>query len=354
MKICIVGDGLVSLTLAKALVNKGIKVDIFSSKKVKKINKFRTIGISKGNIEFFNKDILNIKKLLWSINRIEIYSDKLKDQKILNFENSNKNLFSIVKNFELYKVLLSSLKSNKFFNFKKAQSIPTNDYNLVINCDFNSFLSKKYFQKKIKKNYNSHAHITIINHKNFFKNNTAIQIFTKKGPLAFLPISKSKTSVVYSARGSKDIDLEFLIKKYNTKYSINKIDQVSNFELISSNLRTYHHENIMAFGDLLHQLHPLAGQGFNMTIRDIKLLIDLITFRINHGLELDSSVCKDFEKTSRHKNYLFSTGVDLVYEFFNLESKINNSILSKSVKFFGKNKYANKFFTKLADEGIVL
>ena len=110
----------------------------------------------------------------------------------------------------------------------------------------------------------------------------------------------------------------------------------------------------MAFGDLLHQLHPLAGQGFNMTIRDIKLLIDLITFRINHGLELDSSVCKDFEKTSRHKNYLFSTGVDLVYEFFNLESKINNSILSKSVKFFGKNKYANKFFTKLADEGIVL
>ena len=145
-----------------------------------------------------------------------------------------------------------------------------------------------------------------------------------------------------------------MIKKYNTKYSINKIDQVSNFELISSNLRTYHHENIMAFGDLLHQLHPLAGQGFNMTIRDIKLLIDLITFRINHGLELDSSVCKDFEKTSRHKNYLFSTGVDLVYEFFNLESKINNSILSKSVKFFGKNKYANKFFTKLADEGIVL
>ena len=151
MKICIVGDGLVSLTLAKALVNKGIKIDIFSSKKVKKINKFRTIGISKGNIEFFNKDILNIKKLLWSINRIEIYSDKLKDQKILNFENSNKNLFSIVKNFELYKVLLSSLKSNKFFNFKKAQSIPTNDYNLVINCDFNSFLSKKYFQKKNKK-----------------------------------------------------------------------------------------------------------------------------------------------------------------------------------------------------------
>ena len=33
---------------------------------------------------------------------------------------------------------------------------------------------------------------------------------------------------------------------------------------------------------------------------------------------------------------------------------MNNSILSKSVKFFGKNKNTNKFFTKLADEGMVI
>ena len=108
----------------------------------------------------------------------------------------------------------------------------------------------------------------------------------------------------------------------------------------------------MAFGDLLHKLHPLAGQGFNMSLRDIKLLINLIKFRLDHGLDLDSSICIDFEKRIKHKNYLFSTGIDFVYEFFNFESKINNSILSKSLKYFGKNQYANKFFTKLADNGI--
>ena len=80
----------------------------------------------------------------------------------------------------------------------------------------------------------------------------------------------------------------------------------------------------------------------------------MILFRLNHGLELDSLICRDFEKKAKHKNYLFSAGIDLVYEFFKLESKMNNSILSKSVKFFGKNKNTNKFFTKLADEGMVI
>ena len=36
---------------------------------------------------------------------------------------------------------------------------------------------------------------------------------------------------------------------------------MSSFELKSSNLRNYYKENILAFGDLLHKLHPLAGQG---------------------------------------------------------------------------------------------
>ena len=61
--VCIVGDGLASLTLAKALVNQGIFVDFFSEQKVKKIDKSRTIGISKINTDFFIKEILNIKKL---------------------------------------------------------------------------------------------------------------------------------------------------------------------------------------------------------------------------------------------------------------------------------------------------
>ena len=66
---------------------------------------------------------------------------------------------------------------------------------------------------------------------------------------------------------------------------------MSCFELKSSNLRNYYNDNILAFGDLLHKLHPLAGQGFNMSLRDIQLLSDLIDKKINLGLDIDSAIC---------------------------------------------------------------
>ncbi len=353
MNVCIVGDGLVSLALAKALVNEEIYVDIFYDNQTKKIDKSRTLGISKANVDFLNQNILNIKKLLWGIDKIEIYSDNLTKEKILNFENRTQTLFSVVKNYELYNCLKKNLLKSPFFKKKKNyKNIRCIDYNLIVNCDVNSFFSKKYFYKNINKNYNSCAFTTIIDHKNKNKNNTAVQIFTKKGPIAFLPMSEKKTSVVYSVRDLKKIDFKNIIKKYNFRYEIVKINEISSFKLKASNLRKYHHQNILAFGDLLHKIHPLAGQGFNMTLRDIRLLLDLIKFKINHGLDLDQSIFFDFEKKIKHKNYIFSSGVDFVYELFNFESKINNPILSKSVQFLGKNKYVNKFLTNLANNGL--
>ena len=55
MRVCIIGAGLTSLTLAKALVNQKIYVDIHVEKKSQILSKTRTLGISKSNIEFFSK-----------------------------------------------------------------------------------------------------------------------------------------------------------------------------------------------------------------------------------------------------------------------------------------------------------
>ena len=228
------------------------------------------------------------------------------------------------------------------------------DYSLIINCDSNTGISKKFFFKKIKKNYESFAKTAVITHKKI-KNNIATQIFTKRGPLAFLPLSETQTSIVYSIHNSKSEEKENfnnLINFYNSKYKIKKISTINKFELNSFLLRSYYHKNILAFGDLLHRIHPLAGQGFNMTIRDVNVFINVIKNKIDLGLPIDSSVNYEFEKNLKHKNYIFSNSIDFVQEFFNFERKLNNNVLSKSLKILGKNSYINKLFTKVADKGI--
>jgi len=356
MRVCILGSGLTALTLAKALVNKKIYVDMVASNKKHNIEKSRTIGISKSNCEYFNKNIIKIEKKIWKLKKIEIYSENLKNEKILNFENDKNQLFSIIKNHQLYEALNKSLSKNIYCKKIKYEKklIKLDKYNLIVNTDHNSILTKKYFNKKIEKTYNSFAFTTVIDHEKT-SNDVAIQIFTKMGPLAFLPISKNKTSIVYSIYGSKNLSRKKIIKlinQYNPKFKIKKFKKIEHFKLKSFILRSYYHKNILAFGDLLHRIHPLAGQGFNMTIRDINSLVNIIKEKIDLGLPIDSSVNSEFEKKIKHKNYLFSNGIDLVHEFFNFERKFNNSILSKSVKLLGGNISINKMFTKIADKGI--
>ena len=356
MKVCILGEGLSSLTLAKALVNQNIFVDLITqNKKLTFSNKSRTLGISKSNIEFFNEEIINIKPIVWKIKKIEVFSENLRNEKLLNFESKNEEIFSIIKNKKLYDILKKNLKKNKFFrkiNLKNKFHVQ-DKYNLVINNDFSNLITKKFFSKKIVKEYNSFAHTTVIKHKKI-KNNTASQVFTKEGPLAFLPISNTETSVVYSKHYKFDNNtnnINDLILKYNSKYEILKISNIDNFELKSFHLRSYYYKNILAFGDLLHRIHPLAGQGFNMTLRDIRILLNIINYKIKLGLELNSSVNVEFEKSLRHKNLIFSSGIDFVHEFFNLERKTQSQMFSKSVKILGSNPSFNKIFKKIADKG---
>jgi 2-octaprenyl-6-methoxyphenol hydroxylase len=354
MKVCIIGDGLVGLALANVLIQKDLFVDIFSVKKNHFNDQSRTLGISKSNIDFFNNEIMNIEKILWNIQKIKIFTDKNDKKELLKFDNKSNQIFSIIRNNQLQKMLFDKLKRSKFIKFKKNLNVEKNLYKLVINSDPTHPIIKKYFSRKIEKNYNSYAYTATIVHEKI-KNNTAYQNFTRNGPIAFLPISNSETSIVYSLKSlekKNNLEMNSLVKKYNPIYSIKKINNWSSFKLRSSSLRNYYKGNILAFGDLLHKIHPLAGQGFNMSLRDIKLLSNLIDEKINLGLDLDESICHEFQKKSQSKNFIFLSGIDWIYELFNLESKINSDFLKKSINIIGSNKIVNVFLQKFADNGI--
>jgi 2-octaprenyl-6-methoxyphenol hydroxylase len=64
-------------------------------------------------------------------------------------------------------------------------------------------------------------------------------------------------------------------------------------------------------------------------------------------------VNSEFQKKIKHKNFIFSNGVDLIQELFNIERKMETSLLTKSIKTISNYPPINKMFTKIADKGVL-
>ena len=361
MRICLIGKNLTNLVLAYNLASKNLNVDIvFDKKKQIKFSQ-RTIGISKNNFDFLLKMHKQLKIIAWPIKNIKIYNDKNNLKELFDFKNKNIENFFLVKHYNIFNSFYKICSKNKNIKFKIIKNninldniIKDKKYSIIINSEINNQLTKKYFNLKEEKNYDSIAYTGIIDHKKI-KNNEATQIFTKYGPLAFLPISNSKTSVVFSIFKKfklEDIKIFELIKKYNLIYKIKKKNKLEKFTLKYLMLKNYTYKNILCFGDLLHKIHPLAGQGFNMNIRDIKTLSTLIDEKIELGLQLDESLLHDFQYKTKHLNYLFGTGIDFIHEFFQLDNKSNNLLSESAFNILKKNKLFNKYATLVADTGL--
>ena len=141
MKICLIGNGLTNLILAKILLKKKFKVDLYFKKR-KNNSLIRTIGISSQNLKFLRQNIYNVNKIGWPINKIKIYNEKNKKKEILNFNSKKYPRFYIVKNIKIYNIINKNLKLEKNFLQKKINNnsfytsiINNKNYDLIINSE---------------------------------------------------------------------------------------------------------------------------------------------------------------------------------------------------------------------------
>ncbi len=359
MNVSLIGYNITNFIIAIELIKKGFAVDILYKNKSKKNKTNRTIGISETNFKFLSLNLKQIKKYSWPINKIKIFNHR-NNNEFIDFSNTNKKNFYLIKYTDLFNLLEKACKKCKKICFKLTTNIEIenldikNKYDFIINSENKNILTKKHFNKIIKKDYNSTAYTGILQHYKI-KNNTAFQIFTKFGPLAFLPLSQTKTSIVYSVEKKyclEDKDIKKLITEFNKFYRIKKLDELEKFDLNFSFSRNIVHKNILCFGDTMHKVHPLAGQGFNMTLRDIKILNKLIDDKISCGLEINESLLTDFKNKIQHFNIIFVTGINLIYEFFALDNKLNSKISKNIFKLLNKNKIFKEYSTIFADKGI--
>ena len=96
----------------------------------------------------------------------------------------------------------------------------------------------------------------------------------------------------------------------------------------------------------------MAGQGFNLVLRDIKKLSDLMHNALKLGLSLKNSfVLENFYKARKTENTILGLGIDLTNIFFKnnkLFFPIKKIILSN----INKLKFIKKISQKISDKGI--
>jgi 2-octaprenyl-6-methoxyphenol hydroxylase len=117
-------------------------------------------------------------------------------------------------------------------------------------------------------------------------NNTAFERFTVSGPLALLPVAKNQCAVVWTRTNE---DAEALMSTGEANF-LAELQQCFGFRLgefsLSAPIRAFPLSLIRAekmvtgraviIGNAVHQLHPVAGQGFNLGLRDVVQLGEML------------------------------------------------------------------------------
>lgn len=148
----------------------------------------------------------------------------------------------------------------------------------------------------------------------------AYERFTDTGPMALLPMSRQRCALVWTVRSdqSDDImgldDAQFLSRlQERFGYRLGrfvKVGQRHAYPLQLLQARESIRPRMALIGNAVHTLHPVAGQGFNLGLRDVAALAEVVTDARRKGLDIgDNSVLAryaDWRQTDQRRAVAFT------------------------------------------------
>lgn len=141
----------------------------------------------------------------------------------------------------------------------------------------------------------------------------AYERFTTSGPLALLPLSENRLSLVYTVNNG---DVDDILAMDDAAFEAVLLQRVGHrlghfpkmaprkaYPLKLLQMQTLTSSRMALIGNAAHAIHPVAGQGFNLGMRDIAVLAELVVtaWRQQQDIGADS-LLHDYEK-QRHKDH---------------------------------------------------
>ena len=116
--------------------------------------------------------------------------------------------------------------------------------------------------------------------------NVAYERFINDGVMAMLPVAKKQMACVWSVDHQQADylccqDNAFIIRKIQQIFSYRlgrfvDLSKIYRFPLSLVQAQSLYSKNVLLFGNAAHFLHPISGQGLNLSVRDIGVLYDLL------------------------------------------------------------------------------
>ena len=382
-KICVVGGGLTGAIMSLLLKNS----NLFKSHeigwikpKIADSDDIRTTFYNKKSLELLESLGLlkNLSKKDYTfINKIQVFGMNNSSPLEWDYSGSKLNFGAVIKNNIILKSVTEQLN-----DIKQYESLVTNTHHdefertlylndkvlikthMVLSADGkNSNLRKLLSIKTMKKKVN-HIAVSGFLQQSKNHNSTAIQAFTNLGPIGLLPFQdKNIINFVQSIEENKykqilsktkpenyicdhlnsffsNVDLKFQplkkVNQFNNKLSSWKLDL--NFIVNPTAYRT------ILIGDAAHSIHPLAGQGLNLALRDCTSVIKSLKTNLKFGQDLGDYSILSFYKNDRLPKTMAMTAVtDFLFYGFTSNSNKTKSFLTKGMETLNKSNLKNIF-----------
>ena len=355
----VVGAGLVGSLAAIALHQKKYKVLVIDKNKLF-LKDERTLAVNANSRDFL-RDLgiwKDLKSNFESIDKIVIKDYVNKDDLI--FHNAKESMGSVIFNKSLLTISREYLIKNKLlltnidfdaFNFKPKKMFSMNSKNFICNKIVFS-LGKNYVNhenlKKYTFDFGHKAYVGFFKHQKDH-NQTAYEIFTPNGPLAILPSpsrQKKSSTFIFSTKNKMSLgNLSTMIKNnfYSTHGNIYMRSSIGYYP-IKPHLSRPSQKDILLIGDTAHSIHPVAGQGWNLGIKDIQTLCSCLDKHSINDINFDEYY---FSKRII-ENLTYLTFTNTLNHLYENQKSISKSIIKASHFILSQFPYLKNLFIKQA------
>ena len=142
--------------------------------------------------------------------------------------------------------------------------------------------------------------------------NVAYERFTDSGPMALLPMTENRCALVWTVPAAQadevmQLDDDDFLARVQERFGyrlgrLQKVGRRHAYPLQLVRARESVRPRLALIGNAMHTLHPIAGQGFNLGLRDVAALAEVVVDALHAGRDCGDPVVLKGYADWRHRD----------------------------------------------------